>query len=133
MVLRLHTVAPCFENQVMPRSDGSALGPMILSLGEASILSSFILLSRIQHVATGLHSKSIHSCPALQCYAMEPSRLLCLFNSPGKNTGVGCHTLLQGIFPTQGSNPSILLLLNCAAGSLPVVPHGKSIYIQRLS
>ena len=26
-------------------------------------------------------------------------------SSPGKNTGVGCHTLLQGIFPTQGSNP----------------------------
>ena len=26
-------------------------------------------------------------------------------NSPGKNTGVGCHALLQGIFPTQGANP----------------------------
>ena len=29
-------------------------------------------------------------------------------NSPGKNTGVGCHTLLQGIFLTQGSNPGLL-------------------------
>ena len=29
-------------------------------------------------------------------------------NSPGRNTGVGCHTLLQGIFPTQGSNPGLL-------------------------
>ena len=28
--------------------------------------------------------------------------------SPGKNTGVGCHSLLQGIFPTQGSNPGFL-------------------------
>ena len=28
-------------------------------------------------------------------------------NSPGKNTGVGCHALLQGIFPTQGSNPGL--------------------------
>ena len=28
--------------------------------------------------------------------------------SPGKNTGVGCHFLLQGIFPTQGSNPDLL-------------------------
>ena len=27
--------------------------------------------------------------------------------SPGKDTGVGCHTLLQGIFPTQGSNPGL--------------------------
>ena len=27
--------------------------------------------------------------------------------SPGKNTGVSCHALLQGIFPTQGSNPGL--------------------------
>ena len=31
------------------------------------------------------------------------------WNSPGKNTGVGRHFLLQGIFPTQGSNPALLL------------------------
>ena len=30
---------------------------------------------------------------------------------PGKNTGVGCHFLLQEIFLTQGSNPSLLCLL----------------------
>ena len=35
-------------------------------------------------------------------------RLLCPWNSPGKNTGVGCHSLLEGIFPTQGSNPGLL-------------------------
>ena len=29
-------------------------------------------------------------------------------DSPGKNTGVGCHALLQGIFPTHGSNPCLL-------------------------
>ena len=34
-------------------------------------------------------------------------------DSPGKNTGVGCHALLQGIFLTQGSNPGILSLLPC--------------------
>ena len=33
------------------------------------------------------------------------ARLLSPRDSPGKNTGVGCHLLLQGIFPTQGSNP----------------------------
>ena len=31
-------------------------------------------------------------------------RLLCPWDSPGENTGVGCHAFLQGIFPTQGSN-----------------------------
>ena len=39
---------------------------------------------------------------------LYPSRLLCPWNSPGKNTGVGCHSLLQGIFPTQGSNLGVL-------------------------
>ena len=38
----------------------------------------------------------------------EPSGLLCPWDFPGKTTGVGCHSLLQGIFPTQGSNPGLL-------------------------
>ena len=44
------------------------------------------------------------------CNPMDdsPSRLLCPWNSPGKGTGVGSHCLLQGIFPTHGSNPSLL-------------------------
>ena len=36
-------------------------------------------------------------------------RLLCPWNSPGKNTGVGCHFLLQGIFLIQRSSPLCLL------------------------
>ena len=42
----------------------------------------------------------------------EAHRLLCLWDSPGQNTGVGGHTLLQGIFPTQGSNPHLFHLLH---------------------
>ena len=34
-------------------------------------------------------------------------------DSPGKNTGVGCHALLQGIYPTQGLNPGVLCFLHC--------------------
>ena len=45
--------------------------------------------------------------------------------SPGKNTGVGCHALLQGIFPTQGSNLHLLRLLHWQAGSLPLASPGK--------
>ena len=52
-------------------------------------------------------------------------RLLCLWDSPGKNTGVGCHSLLQGIFLTQGSNLDLLCLLHWQAGSLPLAPPGK--------
>ena len=43
-------------------------------------------------------------------HELYPTRLLCAWNSPGKNTGVGCHFLLQRIFLTQGSN---LCLRHC--------------------
>ena len=36
-------------------------------------------------------------------------RLFCPWESPGKNTAVGCHALLQGVFLTQGWNPGLLL------------------------
>ena len=39
---------------------------------------------------------------------LQPTRLLCPWDFPGKDTGLGCHFLLQGIFPTQGSNPGHL-------------------------
>ena len=47
---------------------------------------------------------------SLQPHGQWPTRLFCPWDSPGKNTGVGCHSLLQGIFPAQGSN---LDLLHC--------------------
>ena len=47
------------------------------------------------------------------------SRLLCPWDSPGKNTGVGCHFLLQGVFLTQGSNLHFLCLLHWQVDCLP--------------
>ena len=41
-------------------------------------------------------------------HGLQPTRLLCPWDSPGKNTGVGCHALLHRIFPTQESNPHLL-------------------------
>ena len=49
----------------------------------------------------------------------QPTRLLCPWDSQGKNTGVGCHALLQGIFPTQKMNLHLLHLLHWLVGSLP--------------
>ena len=43
----------------------------------------------------------------------DPTRLFCPWDFPGKKTGVACHFLLQGIFPTQGPNPRFLHLLHC--------------------
>ena len=49
-------------------------------------------------------------------------RLLCPCGFPGKNTGAGCHFLLQGIFLTQQLNPH---LLHWQVGSQPLAPPGK--------
>ena len=43
---------------------------------------------------------------------LEPARLLCPWNFPGKNTAVDCHFLFQGIFPIQELNPCLLCLLH---------------------
>ena len=44
-------------------------------------------------------------------------------DSPGRNTGVGCHAIpFQGIFPTQRANPGLSCLLHWQVGSLPLVP-----------
>ena len=56
---------------------------------------------------------------------LQPFRPLCPWDSPGKNTGVGRCALLQGIFPTQGSNPHLLCILNWRKGSLPLPPPRK--------
>ena len=78
-----------------------------------------------------LCAKLFQSCPTL-CNPMGcslPGSLSMAF--PGKNTGVGCHTLLQGIFLTQGSNAHLLCLLPWQVGSLPLEPPVKHLGISR--
>ena len=85
------------------------------------------------------HQKSLipmcmHACKVasvvsdfVRPYGLQPARLLCLWDSPGKNTEVSYHALLLGIFLSQGSNPCLLHLLYWQAGSLPLVPPGKPV------
>ena len=68
-------------------------------------------------------SRSVVSV-SLQPHGLKLARLLCPQHFPGKKTGVGRHSLLQGIFPTQGLNPSLLhwqTVLHCLShqGSPP--------------
>ena len=60
-----------------------------------------------------------------------PRQCFCLWDSPGNSTRVGCHALLQGIFPTQGSNlspaPSAL-----AGGFFTAEPRGKPLKLHHL-
>ena len=59
---------------------------------------------------------------SLRPHGLQPTRLLHPWDFPGKSTGVGCHFLLQGIFPTQGLNPGLPL---CRWILLPAEPQGK--------
>ena len=56
-------------------------------------------------------AKSLQLCPTLCNLDCSPPGLCVHRDSPSTNTGVGCHGLLQGIFPTQGSNVSLFSLL----------------------
>ena len=56
--------------------------------------------------------------PLFATHGLQPSRLLCPWDFPGENTGVGCHFLVQRIFLAQGSNLPLLSLLLQQADSL---------------
>ena len=60
---------------------------------------------------------------SLQPHGLKPARLLCAWNFPGRNTGVGYNFLLHGLFLTQGLNPH---LLHWQEGPLPLAPPGKT-------
>ena len=65
------------------------------------------------------------SCLTL-CNPMDWSPLvLCPWDSPRKNTRVGCHALIQGIFPILGSDLHLLCLLHWQSGSLPLSHLGR--------
>ena len=69
-------------------------------------------------------------CPhLLWSYGVKPTRLLCPWNFPGMNTGVSCHSLLQRIFLTQGSNLSLLRVSpTMQVDSFTIGPPGKPWY-----
>ena len=76
---------------------------------------------------TKRHSTSYVTACMLSCFShvqlfetlwtLACQTLLCPLDSPGKNTGVGCHALLLGIFATQGSSPHLLCLLHWQASA----------------
>ena len=76
------------------------------------------------YINPSVYPSCAQSCPTL--FAMlwtVVHTLLCPWNIPSKNTGVSCHFLFQGIFPTLGQNSHLLCLLQ--AGFLPLEPSGK--------
>ena len=73
----------------------------------------YVKLHIYESIYTGYISAYVWVCAKLLqlCDFCDPVNFSppgsCSWNSPGKNTGVGCHALLHGIFPIQGSNPGL--------------------------
>ena len=77
------------------------------SLGKGEVVSQSVKpksLHMYNEILLLLFSHSVMS-HSLWPHGLRPTRLLCPCNFSGKNTGVDCLVFLQGIFPTQGSNP----------------------------
>ena len=97
-------------------------------------LSLFFLMNLAKVLPTlFIFTKSVCACSLsrvwlLQSCGLYPTRLLCPWDSPGKNTKVGCHVLLQGIFLTQGSNLCLLHLLHWQVDSLVQSHLGSPIF-----
>ena len=73
-----------------------------LGIGDWLQEASYCICESMSGVSQSVMSDS------LPPHGLQPARLLCPWDSPGKDTGEGCHALLQGIFPNQGSNLGLL-------------------------
>ena len=69
---------------------------------QGKIIIKILINAEVRSVSCSVVSNS------LQLHGLQPTRLLWPWNSPGKNGGAGCHSLLQGIFLTQVLNPGLL-------------------------
>ena len=80
-------------------------------------LNCFLCRGRIRTIVIAvIMDMRAESLSCVQLFATpwtQPARILCPWDPPGKNTGVGCHFLLQRIFPSQGSNLCLVQLLYC--------------------
>ena len=94
------------------------------TLLKLSVLKEHFLPPPISEASVPLTVKVLaaQSCLTLRTPWAVAARLLCLWASPGKSTEAGSHSLLQGIFLTQGWNPVSLLSLQ--ADPLPSEPPG---------
>ena len=90
-----------YHNRVS-RPEAIALGKKVHYIGSRFSVPLIVIEFR------GSVTRSVMS-DSLQSQGLLPTRLLCSWNSPDKNTGVSSHSLLQDIVLTQGLNPGFLL------------------------
>ena len=87
--------------------DGSPPGSSILVFSRQEHWSGLPFPSPVPEREKRRGSRSVVS-DSSRPHGLQPTRLLCPWDFPGKNPGVGCHFLHQGIFATEGSNLCLL-------------------------
>ena len=87
----------CIKCQMGDLSDGwfNEFSEQPWEVGRAVELRKPKCLAQSHTAAAAAAAKLLQSCPTLQPQRWQPTRLPCPWDSPGKNTGVGCHFLLQ--------------------------------------
>ena len=100
--------------------------PIFYQSSYSSILPIFVfVILMLLHACIYIEYKSFVtwcSVTSAMSNLLQPTRLLCPWNFPGKNTGVGSFFLLQGIFPIQGLNPDLWVKENSLPSELPGKP-----------
>ena len=81
---------------------------LVLSL-LSQIVFFFFFICVCVCVCVCVCAKLLRSCSTICPYGLQPASLFCPWDSPGMNSGVGCHAL-QGNFPTQGLTPGLISL-----------------------
>ena len=72
------------------------------------LIYNTVSVSAVQHCESATRACLVAQlCPTLRPRGLQPTSLLCPWDAPGKDTGVGCQALLQEIFLTQGLNPGL--------------------------
>ena len=111
----LSVLSQHFPGALLPSSQPyPALGFLLIACARS--ISQLRPLYRVCLLSCSVVSDS------LQPYGLLSAKLLCPWDFQGKNTGVGCHALPQGLFPTQGWIVHLLCLLHWQASSLPLAP-----------
>ena len=85
---------------VVIKSNKRIMGSGTMNIGQVNIIWDYYKRSEVKW------SHSVVS-DSLRPHGLQPTMLLCPQDFPGNSAGVDCHFLLQGIFPTQGSNPGL--------------------------
>ena len=122
----LASVTPVPENETLSSSESKKGQPNVPKYRVSLNQRNFSVSMRTYWYMNS--SLVTQLCSALLWpHELQPIRLLCPWDFPCKNTGAGCHFLLQGIFPTQGWNTS-LASPGLARGLFTTEPLGKPTY-----